>query len=299
MQTKGRSQILAVSQLTRRTFVAATMACVTNVLSSKRGAADQAAFKFGLTPVFLSDDLELLWQLQGYLASKLGGSVELVSRRTYQEITALLVSGQIHAAWICGYPYVQYKADLDLVATPSWNGMPLYQSYLIAAEGREVEEWAGLRGDIHAFSDPDSNSGFLVTRALLAENRLLPDQFFSRHFFTYGHRNVIRAVASGLAQSGSVDGYVWEVMKEIEPELVNRTRIVRKSEWLGFPPVASAKSLAADGRTAALREALVSMSDDADGRKVLEMLRLDGFVVAPPTLFDRIAVKVETVRQFG
>jgi phosphonate transport system substrate-binding protein len=275
------------------------MACVANVLSSKRGAADQAAFKFGLTPVFLSDDLELLWQLQGYLASKLGGSVELVSRRTYQEITALLVSGQIHAAWICGYPYVQYKADLDLVATPSWNGMPLYQSYLIAAEGREVEEWAGLRGDIHAFSDPDSNSGFLVTRALLAENRLLPDQFFSRHFFTYGHRNVIRAVASGLAQSGSVDGYVWEVMKEIEPELVNRTRIVRKSEWLGFPPVASAKSLAADGRTAALREALVSMSDDAEGRKVLEMLRLDGFVVAPPTLFDRIAVKVETVRRFG
>ncbi len=67
---------------------------------------------------------------------------------------------------------------------------------------------------------PDSNSGFLVTRALLAENRFLPGGFFSRTFFTYGHRNVIRAVASGLAQSGSVDGYVWEVMREIEPELV-------------------------------------------------------------------------------
>ena len=65
----------------------------------------------------------------------MGGPVELVTRRTYQEITALLVSGQIQSAWICGYPYVQYKADLDLVATPVWHGRPLYQSYLIAAAG--------------------------------------------------------------------------------------------------------------------------------------------------------------------
>ncbi len=261
--------------------------------------AQDEPFKFGLTPVFLSNDLELLSHLRSYLASRIGGPVELVSRRTYQEITALLVSGQIHGAWICGYPYVQYQADLDLVATPLWHGKPLYQSYLIAASGRPVGDWTGLKGDIHAFSDPDSNSGFLVTRALLAENRLRPDQLFARTFFTYGHRNVIRAVASGLAQSGSVDGYVWEVMREIEPELVARTMIIRKSEWLGFPPIASPKSLAGDRRIATLREALVSMSKDEEGLKVLEMLRLDGFAITPPGLFDAIAAKIKTVRQLG
>ena len=279
--------------------MAAGLAGAASIALPDIGQAGDTPFLFGLTPVFLSNDLELLGHLRSYLSSRLGGAVELVSRRTYQEITALLVSGQIQAAWICGYPYVQYKSDLDLVATPSWHGKPLYQSYLITTQGRDVGDWTGLRGDIHAFSDPDSNSGFLVTRALLAENRMLPDQFFSRNFFTYGHRNVIRAVASGLAQSGSVDGYVWEVMKEIEPSLVNRTMIVRKSEWLGFPPVASAKSLSADSRIAALRDALISMSGDPEGRKVLEMLRLDGFVVTQPTLFDTIAAKVETVRQFG
>src|SRR4051812_12473493 len=82
-------------------------------------------FRFGLTPVFLSNDLELLAHLKGYLESRLDGAVELVNRRTYQEITALLVSAQLQGAWICGYPYVQYKADLELVATPSWHGEPL------------------------------------------------------------------------------------------------------------------------------------------------------------------------------
>lgn len=278
-------------------LLAGSAACMS--LADSTASAQNDPFKFGLTPVFLSNDLELLGYLRSYLAERLGGPVELVTRRTYQEITAMLVSGQLHGAWICGYPFVQYRPDLELVATPSWHGKPLYQSFLIVAADRNVEDWRALKGDIHAFSDPDSNSGFLVTRALLAENRLLPSAFFSRTFYTYGHRNVIRAVASGLAQSGSVDGYVWEVMREIEPDLVNRTRIVRRSEWLGFPPIASPKSLAGDARIASLRQALLSMSDDAQGRMVLQLLRLDGFVDADASLFDTIAAKVEAVRQFG
>jgi phosphonate transport system substrate-binding protein len=260
--------------------------------------AQGAPFRFGLTPVFLSNDLELLGHLRAYLEAKLGGPVELVSRRTYQEITALLVSGQVNAAWICGYPFVQFREQLELVATPSWQGAPLYRSYLITATGRNVG-WEGLRGDIHAFSDPDSNSGFLVTAALLAESRLRPDQFFSHHFFTYGHRNVIRAVASGLAQSGSVDGYVWDVMRQNEPEMVGRTEIVRQSELLGFPPIATARALGSDKTIASLRTALLSMQHDPAGQRVLDMLRLDGFVATDASHFDTIAAKAAAVGQIG
>ncbi|RWP24738.1 MAG: phosphonate ABC transporter substrate-binding protein [Mesorhizobium sp.] len=283
--------------ITRRDLIAAAVSGA--VFAPVALGAEEESFKFGLTPVFLSNDLELLGHLRSYLSARIGGQVELVTRRTYQEITALLVSGQIQSAWICGYPYVQFKADLDLVAAPVWHGKPLYQSYLIASADRKADDWTGLKGDVHAFSDPDSNSGFLVTRALLAENRQLAGRFFARSFFTYGHRNVIRAVASGLAQSGSVDGYVYEVMRETEPDLVKQTRIVRKSEWLGFPPIASPKSVANDRRVRALQLALISMHDDAEGRKVLALLRLDGFVATGPSHFDAIAAKVETVRQFG
>ena len=301
MRNLGNSSIWGIHRvpITRRALVAAAAAGIAGLGTPLRARAIDEPFRFGLTPVFLSNDLELLSHLRSYLASKLGGEVELVTRRTYQEITALLVSGQIQSAWICGYPYVQFKVDLDLVATPVWHGRPLYQSYLIASAMRKVQDWTGLKGDVHAFSDPDSNSGFLVTRALLAEHRLLPDNFFSRSFFTYGHRNVIRAVASGLAQSGSVDGYVYEVMRETEPDLIRQTTIVRKSEWLGFPPVASPKSLSNDPRLKALRRALISMDDDAEGQKVLALLRLDGFGVSDPSLFDTIAAKVDAVRQFG
>ncbi len=85
----------------------------------------------GLTPAVLSDDLELLSTSKSYLETTIGRSVQLVLRKTYQEITAVLVSGQLDAAWICGYPYVAFRDRLEVVPAPIWRGNPLYQSYLI------------------------------------------------------------------------------------------------------------------------------------------------------------------------
>jgi len=252
--------------------------------------------RFGLTPVFLTNDLELLSGLQTYLSNATGHRVELVQRRTYQEITSLVVSDQIDAAWICGFPFIAYRNELSLVAVPVWRGQPQYQAYLIGPVGSQATSVDDLSGDVHAFSDPDSNSGYLVTSALLAQRGLRPPSFFSRTFFTYGHRNVVRAVASGLANSGSVDGYVWEVMHEIEPELTSRTKVVWRSEWLGFPPVATSRTQSKSPRLRALKTALLEMSNNALGRSVLETLRLDTFKDVPDALFERIAVKVAQVQ---
>lgn len=244
---------------------------------------------FGLTPVFLDSDIQLIAEIERYLSRRIGRSVQLVKRRTYQEITSLLVAKQLDAAWICGFPFVQNKEQLSLVAVPLYQHAPLYRAYIITRSERQANDLAALRGDIHAFSDPDSNSGFLVTRAELAGLQQSPATFFSRSFFTFGHRNVIRAVASGLAQSGSVDGYVWDVMREIEPTLVAQTRIIRISEPMGFPPVAASRNIDTD-LARAIREALIEMAGDSAGRAILATLRLDGFVADDQSLFDDIAV---------
>ena len=283
----------------RRQVLAGLAAASAAALSPGRARAGEREVRFGLTPVFLSSDLELLTQLRAYLSAALGRPVTLVMRRTYQEVTALLLSGQLDAAWICGYPFVQYRDRLSLLAVPVWRGRPLYQSYLIVDRGREAADIGDLRGDIHAYSDPDSNSGYLVTQAALAAQSEAANTFFRKSFFTYSHRNVVRAVASGLAESGSVDGYVWEVMSEIEPGLTGKTRILRRSEWLGFPPVACARALAGTPLAAAIGQALTAMANEPAGRAVLDMLRLDGFTSGQADLFEGIAHKFDLVRSLG
>jgi phosphonate transport system substrate-binding protein len=264
-----------------------------------RTTIGETALRFALTPVLLTSDLVMLDELKRYLEQAMGRPVHLVTRRTYQEITALLVSRQVDAAWICGYPFVAYRSELALVAVPVWQSQPLYRSYLIGRIDQKAEKLADLAGTVHAFSDPDSNSGYLVTCAALAEMGTSPPRFFRQFFYTYGHRNVVRAVSAGLAVGGSVDGYVYDVLQETEPNLAARTRIIRKSELLGFPPIACPATEAQSPPITRLREALVSMPSDAHGRRVLAMLRLDGFSVEEPELFDSIAAKMRLVRRMG
>ena len=284
--------------LSRRQFGTLLAAAVAS-FAPRRGRTQPAGLRFGLTPVFLTSDLELLENLKAFLEAATARQVQLVTRRTYQEITTLLISGQLDGAWICGYPFVAYRSQLELLAVPVWRGKPLYQSYLITDLKREASSIANLKGDTHAFSDPDSNSGYLVTAAELARNGERPERFFRQIFFTYGHRNVVRAVASGLAQSGSVDGYVYDVLSEVEPDLTASTRIVRASDWYGFPPIACAASAVGSESTEVLRKALLAMHEIPEGREVLKTLRLDSFDAEPASLFDPIAENMRLVRGLG
>ena len=259
----------------------------------------RTTFRLGLTPVFLDNNAIVIEAIQKALEASLGVAIELEQRRTYKEVTGLLLDGAVDAAWLCGYPYLQHRAALALLALPVWRGRPLYQSYLIAGADNPVASIQDLRGAIHAFSDPDSNSGYLVTVSDLARLGETPDRFFRRTIYTYGHRNVVRAVADGLVTSGSVDGYVWEVLTAEEPELTERTRVVSKSEWLGFPPVCARQDRFDTARVQAFKAALFDFSGTELGSDVLQLLQLDGFTEADPSVFDGILARMkdlETLR---
>ena len=219
-ETRPRARRLPTPRLSRRAALVCAGAAVAGSALPAWSNTDQVSF--GLTPVFLSDDQELLRLIRSYLEAAVGEPVQLVQRRTYQEITAMLLAGQIDAAWICGYPFVRHREQLSVMAVPIWRGRPLYQSL----SDREVGSRGGAGSRICAATSTRSpiripTPGYLVTRAALAGLQATPDGFFSRSFFTYGHRNVVRAVASGLAQSGSVDGYVWEALASAEPNLTD------------------------------------------------------------------------------
>lgn len=276
-------------RVSRRTVLLGSGALVAGVAAP---VLARTTFRLGLTPVFLDNDAVVIDTMKTALEASLGVTIELEQRRTYKEVTGLLLEGAVDAAWLCGFPYLQHREALSLVAVPVWHGRPLYQSYLIAGVNDAAASLEELRGGIHAFSDPDSNSGYLVTVSDLARIGETPETFFRRSIYTYGHRNVVRAVADGLVRSGSVDGYVWEALTSEEPGLTDRTRVVAKSEWLGFPPVCARKDRVDTPPLAAFRAALFGFSATGRGAEVLRLLQLDGFTAADPALYDGISARI-------
>ncbi|OFZ99157.1 MAG: ABC transporter substrate-binding protein [Betaproteobacteria bacterium RIFCSPLOWO2_02_FULL_62_17] len=244
--------------------------------------------RLGLTAVFLDDQVAFLQHWRAYLEAKLGRRVEFVQRGRYRETIELLQSGHLDAAWICGFPYVRYRRELRLVAVPVFEGKPLYRSYLIVpASDRSTRSILDLQGRMFAFSDPDSNSGFLYPTYQLYKAGARGESFFSRSFFTWAHRKVVEAVAAGLAHGGAVDGYVWETLHLASPELASRTRVADKSPEFGHPPIAARASLGL-GEVRALQIVLTGMSGDAEGRALLTRLNLDGFTAGNDGLFSSI-----------
>lgn len=262
----------------------AAIACCTTAKFSQA----ETPIRLGTTPVFLDDQLQLLEIWRADLQASLRRDVQFVQRRSYGEIVDLLLRGHIDAAWICGYPYVLNADRLRLLVVPQYRGAPLYQSYLIVpkADG-DTQDVSDLRDRVFAYSDPLSNSGFLVPRTELISTHFDPLSFFRKTFFTFAHSNVVEAVSAGLASGGAMDGYVFDNIALKFSALSDNVRVAWRSPDYGFPPIVVSHALASD-TVEALQEALLQMHKRPDGRLILDRLILDRFVAGGNALYDGI-----------
>ena len=272
----------------RRQFLQG-LACVPVICAAKSTWAEaKLPISIGLTPVFLDDQIAFLQSWQAYLQQRLQRPVQFFQRGSYSEVLRLLQDGRVDFAWLCGFPYWRNRDWLKLVAAPVYQGKPLYQAYLIRHQQHaDITKLSDLQGKVFAYSDPDSNSGFLYPQHQLRQSGLDSRHFFGRTFFTWSHRKVVEAVAVQLAHAGSVDGYVWDVLAQLHPQLTSQTDIFERSAWFGFPPVVAAQTVDS-GLFSEFQSLLKGMSDDPEGKALLKTLALDGFTHADPELFASI-----------
>jgi phosphonate transport system substrate-binding protein len=218
-------------------------------------------------------------QLLAYLAKKSGKDLEFVQRKTYGEINELLGKGEIDLAFICSGPYASTKDRYGFVplAVPEVQGNTSYRAYLIVNRSSPFRRFQDLKGQTFAFTDPDSNTGRLVPTFWLAELNQRPETFFQHIIYTYSHDNSILAVARGLVAAAAVDGLVWEYYQATNPVFTSKTRIIKKSEAYGIPPLVVSRHLPAAEREQ-LQQALLTMHLDPEGRKILAELMIDRFL---------------------
>jgi phosphonate transport system substrate-binding protein len=218
-------------------------------------------------------------ELLDYLGKHSGHTVQLIQRKTYDEINELFPKGQIDLAFICTGPYAAWKNryGFEALATPQVRGQPFYRSYLIVPKESPYQRLEDLNGRVFAFTDPDSNTGAMVPRFWLAQMSETPESFFSKTIFTYSHDNSILAVAKGLVDAAAVDGHQWEYFERFSPAHTSKTRVILKSQPFGSPPLVASARLPEDLKTK-IRELILSLHQNPEGKRILESLLIDRFV---------------------
>ena len=261
-----------------------------------QGSTDPQPIRFAMTPAFLHDQHAMLADWRVYLAERLKRPVEFVQRDRYRETMDLLQQQKVDFAWICDYPYLVLKKDVRLMAVALNEGKPTYKSYLIVpASDTKTSSIGDLKGKVFAYADVHSNTGYLSPRFEIKRTGADPAKFFKRTFFTWSHRKAIDAVAASLAQGASVDSYVWDVLNKVRPDITAKTRIAWRSEDYGFPPLVAQRGVT-EADFVSMQSVLIDMKNNAQGRALLERLRLDGFVSGSPKLYDGVA---DMMRSFG
>lgn len=224
-----------------------------------------------------------------YVGAKLGRPVELIQKRTYEEVNRLLEKRDLDLAFVCAGPYVtgHRKFGMELLVAPLLYGKPYYQAYFIVHRESAVKDMQDLRGGRFAFTDPDSNTGRLVPVYVLSQMGTTPENFFRETIYTYSHDNSIRAVSRKLVDGASVDGLIWDYYHDRNPSFVANTRVIFRSPLYGIPPVVVHPGLPQETKKE-LKRIFLGMHEDAEGGKILSELRIERFIVPADTSYDSV-----------
>jgi len=225
------------------------------------------------------DTLVYYEELLNFIGKKIEHEIVLIQRKTYSEVNELFPKRLIDMAFVCSGPYANEKKryEFEGIATPVIRGEPYYQSYLIVQKDSPYQSLDDLKGKIFAFTDPDSNSGNLVPRFWLLQKNHSPESFFSRVTYTYSHDNSILAVSKGLVDGAAVDGHQWEFYHIKNPSLTARTRVIKKSDRFGSPPLVTSSFLNPKLKSD-IEHIVLNLHQTDEGKKILENLMIDRFV---------------------
>ena len=228
-------------------------------------------------------------ELLRYFGEKLELDVILVQRKTYAEVNQLLGRGDIDLAFICSGPYAVAKNRYQLIpiAVPVIMQKETYRSYLIVNRDSPARNLEALRGRAFAFSDPESNTGFMVPNFILHSIGETADHFFSKTIYTYSHDNSILAVARNLVDGAFVHEQIWEYFRRQNPDFTSQTRVIFRSQPFGNPPVVASSHLSPKA-IERIKRVLYNLQLDPRGKTILDHLMIERFVPVKEELYDPI-----------
>jgi phosphonate transport system substrate-binding protein len=241
------------------------------------------------TMVSPKETLSVYNEIVDYIGKKLGKKTIIVQRPTYAQMNELVENKHVMAAFICSGPYVEghEKFGMELLAAPQMYNDTVYYSYFIVNKDSTIKSFEELRGKKFAFTDPNSNSGKLVPIYVLGKMNETPDTFFKEYIFTGSHDNSIEAVSLKLVDGAAVDHLIWEYLNKNHPELTANTKIIEKHGPYGMTPFVTNPDTDPELKEK-LRNILLNMDKDEEGKKILSKIEVQKFVVINDSSYESV-----------
>lgn len=226
-----------------------------------------------------------------YVGKRLNCEIELTTGSDYEEVYRADLS------FICGLPYVLRTAPrrepspIEAIAAPVLQGArygdrPIYFSDVIVHRDSTFQSFADLRGWSWAYNEPESQSGYGITRYELVK-RGETNGYFSSVIDGGFHQTAIRMVFDGKVDAAAIDSQVLAIELRDHPYLAEHLRVI---DSLGPSTI---QPLAASGRLPEslkldIQSVVAEMHHDSEARRYFDRGFIDRFVAVQDSDYDDI-----------
>lgn len=243
-----------------------------------------------------SDSASLIERFIKHLSTRAGYPLRVVYVNKYSELSRILRENPKAIGWTCGAPYVQDSKSegQQLVAVPLFNKKPTYHSLILTRSNRSEKALADFENGVLAYSDPRSNSGFLSPKYALHKQGIDINKHFRLLLNTGSHEGSIEALIDGLVDVAAIDEYVWVSYLKLHPEANQMLRELERMGPFPFTPIVAGNDVGASDINK-LSSALLNMSNNTEGKKLLSEFYLDGFVEKKPAFYQPIKNMLDEV----
>jgi phosphonate transport system substrate-binding protein len=221
--------------------------------------------------------------LAEYLMQRLGIKVRFTILSRYPEIIKRFVDRELDGAFFGIFTAVLAEERLGVVPVArivSLDGSTTARSYVFTRKDTNIRNTSDMKGRRAAFVDKVTATGYLYGIAYLRENGIPnPESYFSEYFFAGGHDTTVYTVLSGRADVGTVKGRILEKISLKDPVIKDEIQIIARSGELPDNTLCLRRDMDPE-LTARIRNALLTMHEDSEGKRVLEVLEAKKFMSA-------------------
>lgn len=254
-----------------------------------------------LAMTFLAPNMKPVYEFtMAHVGKKLKCEIDLVTGANYEEISNADLS------FICGLPYVLRTAPrrepspIEAIAAPVLQGAryenrPIYFSDVIVYRNGPFQAFADLRGCSWAYNEPESQSGYGITRYWLVKQGET-NGYFDKVIEAGFHQVAIRMVCKGRVDAAAIDSQVLAVELRDHPHLAEQLRVIDNLGPSTIQPLAANTRLPASLKQD-IQGVLAEMHHDAQARAQLDRGFIDRFTAIQDSDYDDIRAMLAAYEQ--
>jgi phosphonate transport system substrate-binding protein len=250
---------------------------------------------------FLAPALLPIYQfIACHLGQQLNCTMELHVGKTYADLA------NADFSFICGLPYVlrtaprQAPSWLHALAAPVLQGeryqnRPIYFSDVIVHRSSPHQSFAKLRGGSWAYNEPESQSGYGITRYHLIRHGETGG-YFGKVVEAGFHQAAIRLVAGRRIDAAAIDSHLLAVELRDHPELAAQIRVIDSLGPSTIQPFVAAAHIP-PALQQDIQGVLSEMHRNEAAQQLLTSGLIDHFVSVNDSDYDDIRVMLSACEQ--